>query len=393
MIDSTATIENHIVYNSFGEIIGQSDPSEAFRFGFTGREYDADVELYQYRARWFDPATGRFISEDPLSFNAGDPNLYRYVGNNPLTLIDPSGLGYTGISSTFTLDSNSIDLNPSGQGSYLGSLGTSVSIGSSNSSGSVTNNAASPVTNTSVGSSNTGSLNTGSSLGLSNTPAVSNPFGTFQADNRSFIQRQVDNVSDFYTRSVAKGAAATSKVLENVENLFYGGVEIIGNGLSAFGGAPAEGPTNVYEGSIGADRNRRAHQQNVVDVTSVGTAVLFEPADWTLTVRDFIEAPLEVASDPWTYAGLLPLATRQGRLLDDVGNYNTRVPQTGTRISGHNPQISPRQQLHTNGAPGKSQFIHGLDVEGVVRTAWEVGVPDSTVLESSWAGGLHSRNQ
>ncbi|NEZ55017.1 RHS repeat-associated core domain-containing protein, partial [Adonisia turfae] len=44
-----------------------------------------------YRARYYDPVVGRFISEDPLSFNAGDANLYRYVFNSPTNYTDPSG--------------------------------------------------------------------------------------------------------------------------------------------------------------------------------------------------------------------------------------------------------------------------------------------------------------
>src|SRR5262249_30094254 len=39
-----------------------------------------------------DPNTGRWSSEDPLLFDAGDPNLYRYVGNSPTNYTDPSGL-------------------------------------------------------------------------------------------------------------------------------------------------------------------------------------------------------------------------------------------------------------------------------------------------------------
>ncbi len=44
-----------------------------------------------YRARYYDPATGRFISEDPLGF-AADVNFYRYVHDNPANLTDPWGL-------------------------------------------------------------------------------------------------------------------------------------------------------------------------------------------------------------------------------------------------------------------------------------------------------------
>lgn len=44
-----------------------------------------------YRARYYDGASGRFISEDPISFEIG-PNFYAYVGNNPMGHVDPSGL-------------------------------------------------------------------------------------------------------------------------------------------------------------------------------------------------------------------------------------------------------------------------------------------------------------
>ncbi|MBY0516246.1 MAG: RHS repeat-associated core domain-containing protein [Bacteriovoracaceae bacterium] len=43
------------------------------------------------RARYYDPSSGRFLSEDPIGFLGGDYNLYRYVGNNPILKVDPSG--------------------------------------------------------------------------------------------------------------------------------------------------------------------------------------------------------------------------------------------------------------------------------------------------------------
>ncbi len=49
--------------------------------------------MYQNRARWYDPNTGRFLSEDP----AGDgPNPYRYSGNDPINFRDPTGLFQAG---------------------------------------------------------------------------------------------------------------------------------------------------------------------------------------------------------------------------------------------------------------------------------------------------------
>ncbi len=48
--------------------------------------------FYYMRARYYDPQVGRFISEDPIGFAGEDVNLYAYVSNNPILLIDPWGL-------------------------------------------------------------------------------------------------------------------------------------------------------------------------------------------------------------------------------------------------------------------------------------------------------------
>jgi RHS repeat-associated protein len=62
------------------------------RFLFTGREYAATFGFYEYRARAYNPTLGRFMSEDPKGFDAGDYNLFRYCHNDPLDLTDPMGL-------------------------------------------------------------------------------------------------------------------------------------------------------------------------------------------------------------------------------------------------------------------------------------------------------------
>ncbi|MFZ6736053.1 RHS repeat domain-containing protein [Undibacterium sp. Ji42W] len=58
-------------------------------FQYTGRENDG-TGLYYYRARYYSPATHRFISEDPIGLNGGI-NTYGYVGGNPISFTDPSG--------------------------------------------------------------------------------------------------------------------------------------------------------------------------------------------------------------------------------------------------------------------------------------------------------------
>ncbi len=64
----------------------------AHQFGFTGRMFDTATGLQNNLNRWYDPVVGRWISEDPIGFEAGDSNLYRYVGNGPTIATDPSGL-------------------------------------------------------------------------------------------------------------------------------------------------------------------------------------------------------------------------------------------------------------------------------------------------------------
>ena len=63
-------------------------------FQHTGRESDSETDLYYYRARYYDPQTGRFLSEDPTDFRAGI-NFYRYVRNNATNWVDPTGLAPT----------------------------------------------------------------------------------------------------------------------------------------------------------------------------------------------------------------------------------------------------------------------------------------------------------
>jgi len=61
-------------------------------FRYTARQFDSDTGLYYYRARYYDPQSGRFLSEDPLGFSGGDANFYASVWNNPILFTDPFGL-------------------------------------------------------------------------------------------------------------------------------------------------------------------------------------------------------------------------------------------------------------------------------------------------------------
>ena len=79
-------------FDAFGNLTAESDATVKFLYSYTGREWDGDAGLYYYRARWYDAKIGRFISEDPIGFSAGDTNVNRYIGNSPINGTDPAGL-------------------------------------------------------------------------------------------------------------------------------------------------------------------------------------------------------------------------------------------------------------------------------------------------------------
>jgi len=78
-------------YDSFGKQTSSSG-SLTNPFQYTARESDTETGLYYYRARYYDPSSGRFWSEDPLRFFSGETNFYTYVEGNPINLLDPHGL-------------------------------------------------------------------------------------------------------------------------------------------------------------------------------------------------------------------------------------------------------------------------------------------------------------
>ena len=86
--DANGSLSATLNYDSFGNVISGSPPNS---YTFTGRELDPDTDLIYYRARFYDPNAGRFISEDPIGLDGGI-NLYAYVNNDPLNGADPLGL-------------------------------------------------------------------------------------------------------------------------------------------------------------------------------------------------------------------------------------------------------------------------------------------------------------
>jgi RHS repeat-associated protein len=92
LADANGAVQTSYTYEPFGAVTS-SGATNTNSYQFTGRENDGSTGLYFYRARYFSPTFGRFISEDPLGFPGGpDPNLYGYVGSSPVLFTDPLGL-------------------------------------------------------------------------------------------------------------------------------------------------------------------------------------------------------------------------------------------------------------------------------------------------------------
>ncbi|MEK2645513.1 RHS repeat domain-containing protein [Bdellovibrio sp. BCCA] len=88
---ATGKIVESLNYDEFG-ISLDGKHSAYLPFGFAGGVNDRDTGLVRFGARDYDPSIGRWTNKDPILFRGGDANLYGYVVNDPINLIDPSGL-------------------------------------------------------------------------------------------------------------------------------------------------------------------------------------------------------------------------------------------------------------------------------------------------------------
>jgi RHS repeat-associated protein len=90
--DTAANVLKRIKYDSFGNIIEDTNPSFAIPFGFAGGLHDRDTGLVRFGYRDYDPDTGRWTAKDSIGFAGGDTDMYGYCLNDPVNFIDPFGL-------------------------------------------------------------------------------------------------------------------------------------------------------------------------------------------------------------------------------------------------------------------------------------------------------------
>ena len=113
--DEAGEVVVNYTYRAFGEQLKRLDKSnnpteDEAKYSYSGKELDEDINLYYFNARFYDATTGRFINVDPVQDGL---NWYVYCSNNPLAMVDPTGLEDTKIT-TVTEDVKEVtqsDLN------------------------------------------------------------------------------------------------------------------------------------------------------------------------------------------------------------------------------------------------------------------------------------------
>jgi len=93
--DASGNVVKKIGYDSFGNILNESNPTFAVPFGFAGGLHDRDTGLVRFGHRDYDPETGRWTAKDPILFAGGDTDLYGYCLDDPINWIDPEGLSWS----------------------------------------------------------------------------------------------------------------------------------------------------------------------------------------------------------------------------------------------------------------------------------------------------------
>lgn len=82
-----------VSYSAFGEVLSDSAPGFELPIGYAGGTSDPFANVVHMGVRAYDPASGRFMSRDPLGLAGGAVNLFSYAGGDPIQYSDPTGFG------------------------------------------------------------------------------------------------------------------------------------------------------------------------------------------------------------------------------------------------------------------------------------------------------------
>ena len=124
LTDSNEAVVQTYIYEAYGNLL-YSTGSETNNHLFSTKEHSAKSSLSYFGARYYDPKIGRFITKDPLGMIDG-PNVYLYVNNNPVNLIDPWGLCEEEPSKQEELSEQVKPVAPSPSAAFWGGFGESL---------------------------------------------------------------------------------------------------------------------------------------------------------------------------------------------------------------------------------------------------------------------------
>ncbi len=92
LVDAAGAVVESYAFDAWGNVQAAAQQSAVGnRYLWQGREYSQATGLYNFRARWYDPTIGRWLSKDPIGLEGG-LNLYVFCGNDPVNFVDPLGL-------------------------------------------------------------------------------------------------------------------------------------------------------------------------------------------------------------------------------------------------------------------------------------------------------------
>jgi RHS repeat-associated protein len=91
--DASGVAIQHLEYMAFGEVfVDQRRTGFGTPYKFNAKELDCESGYYYYEARYYDPRMARFLSVDPLAGDMPAWGSYTYTFNNPIRLVDPTGM-------------------------------------------------------------------------------------------------------------------------------------------------------------------------------------------------------------------------------------------------------------------------------------------------------------
>jgi len=294
--DQAGNIVAAQVFDAWGNRVQSSGTIQTY--GYTGREPDQTGLIY-YRARYYDPALGRFISRDPAGMPDG-VNRYAYVNNNPINLTDPTGL----YAKQYNTNTNTANISYMTDASSLGGI-----FGSGNYSLAQTNR---PTFDENPFGSGAGSS------AVMGAATISSSATMFPAQSSAWASMDVGNPF----------ALNNNGAVQVAMNLRCDGVNCTGGG----GG----GPGNIVGGSgrglgVGSSGGRLGNQATRLHVNQVATEM--ESRGWTVT-RGGGRGPEEYLPGPGgarrgsSYPDIT--ATKNGKTLrvNTVDTYADRVTPT-----------------------------------------------------------------